>query len=348
MPAADFGSMLHGVDTRSPSRALLMCLVTVCLIGLIGTPTHAKRPSQPALKVVTSIESIRAPWPGSTLMLAWIDGEGGRLYPLPLLDRHGVITDTRAGRQVAATWSPRTGTATLLAVPSALTVRPSDAEPDGWRAIEAPETQSRWLPGKPLAISGPSKEQLYPIPETALMPLRLARRLAPRARVVTSDAPPASLNSAWQRTRHRDLIPTLETRLTVILAREDATSYRFGALPRYGLTLTTIGLIKALVVRAHGVTRAFMAPHAPTVALAHDPWTGSPWLWTEGIGAWDGLTGRRLDNGQAATQALTVVELSEAAFKAHWPGGTIHPPQGDLNGKPAPHHSAGREGIARP
>ena len=65
---------------------------------------------------------------------------------------------------------------------------------------------------------------------------------------------------------------------------------------------------------AHGVTRAFMAPMAATQTLAHDPWTGAPWLWTEGVGLWNGLTGARLDNQQTATQALQVIELSALNF----------------------------------
>ena len=31
---------------------------------------------------------------------------------------------------------------------------------------------------------------------------------------------------------------------------------------------------------------------AATRTLAHDPWTGAPWLWTEGLGLWNGQDDR--------------------------------------------------------
>ena len=313
--------MLRAVTSRSPTVLAAVAILTTAIAPL---PAQAALPAAPPLTVTTTVDASKAPWPGATLVLAWLDRDGGRLYPLPLLDRHGVLLDKRAGRRVAATWSPKTGTAALLSLPGDLKVTPSEGGTKGWRAVRDPVTNSLWLPGKPLAIDGPSERQLDPIPETATMPLRLARRVAPKARVVTSNAPPAALNSAWQDTRHRDLIPTLKSRLTVVLATEHAVAWRYGALPMRGLARADIGILPALVVRAHGVTRAFMAPMTPTMIVAHDPWTGAPWLWTEGLGLWNGLTGRRLNDGQAATQALTVIELSEPAFRVHWPGGAIH------------------------
>lgn len=300
--------------------ALLLALATLAEAG----PVHGAEPPRGPWTVSSTVHADRAPWPGNTLVLAWLGGNGGRLYPLPLLNRHGVILDQHSGRKVAATWSPKTGTAALLSLARGLTVAPAIESAHGWRSVEDPASGSRWLPGKPLAIEGSSQRQLDPIPETAVMPLRLAKRLAPEAQLPVSDAPPARLNSAWQDTRHRHLIPSFKQRLTVVLAREDAGAWRLGALPARGLVRATIGELSVMIVRAHGVTRAFMAPMADTVILAHDPWTGAPWLWTEGLGLWNGLTGRRLEDGQAATQALTAIELSEPAFRAHWPGGTVH------------------------
>ena len=142
--------------------------------------------------------------------------------------------------------------------------------------------------------------------------------------MVVSNEPPARVNAAWQDTRKELLIPNLGNRLTVVLARGEAVAWRHGALPRDGLLRTEAGGLATLVVRAHHVTRAFMAPMTPTQQLGADPWTGAPWLWTEGIGLWNGLTGARLDNGQNATQALTVVELTEEALRNHWPKATIY------------------------
>ena len=68
-----------------------------------------------------------------------------------------------------------------------------------------------------------------------VLPLRLARRLAPGAKVVVSDAPPASLNASWQATRKNLLIPSLKQRLTVVLARGKAAAWRHGARLATGL-----------------------------------------------------------------------------------------------------------------
>ncbi|MDP6944556.1 MAG: hypothetical protein QF464_10435 [Myxococcota bacterium] len=290
-----------------------MCCITF-VATTMAAPTHAAPGPEP-LTVTKVVPSDRAPWPNHTLVLAWMDRDGGRLYPLPLLDRYGVLLDERGGRRVAATWSADTGTATLLALPGVTKVASSQVAVDGWRRVRDPVSASEWLPGKPLAVTGPSTEQLWPVPETAIMPLRLARRLAPTAQIPISNDPPAVLNAGWQRTRKRTLIPTMEQRLTVVLAREDAAAWRLDALPPHGLVKTEIGGLAVLVVRAHRVSRAFMAPMTPT---------GAPWLWTERVGLWNGLTGQRLDDRRAATQALAVIELSEAAFRTHWSGGIIH------------------------
>jgi len=276
------------------------------------------------LALTEFVSADRAPWPTYTLVLAWIDGASGRLYPLPLLDRYEIVHDKRAGRRVAATWSRDTGSAVLLAVPDTMTLEGSEAAPDGWRRVRDRASGAEWFPGKPLPATGETSEQLWPVPESAVMPLRLARRLAPEALVAISRDPPAVLNASWQRTRKTTLIPSLKERLTIVLAREDAAAWRLKALPPHGLVEASIGGLKVLVVRAHRVTRAFMAPLGATRIVAWGPWTGSPWLWTEGVGLWDGMTGRRFDNGASATQALTVLELTETAFRAHWPGGALH------------------------
>jgi hypothetical protein len=293
------------------------------LMLLVASASPASAAPPVALKVTQTVPSDRASWPDKTLVLLWMEGQSGRIYPLPLLDRHGTLLDEQSGRRVAATWSPKSGTAVLLALPGDLAPTSGLADADGWRRVRVDALDSEWLPGKDKAVIGNASQRLQAVPETAVLPLRLARRLAPNAEVVVSNEPPARLNAAWQVTRKQQLIPSLKTRLTVVLAREHAVAWRHGALPRDALLRTEIGGLGALVVRAHHVTRAFMAPLTPTRQLGVDPWTGAPWLWTEGVGLWNGLTGARLDNGQSATQALTVMELTEAAFRGHWPKGPI-------------------------
>ena len=300
-------------------------IAPLALLLLLSAGMAWATPTPPvALTVSQTVDSSRASWPDRTLVLLWMAGQAGRIYPLPLLDRHGTLLDEQSGRRVAATWSPHTGTAVLLALPEDLAPKSALAGPDGWRRVRVDAVQSEWLPGKAKAVVGSSPQLLQAVAETAVLPLRLAKRLAPDARVVISNEPPARLNAAWQDTRKQLLIPNLAARLTVVLAREGAVAWRHGALPRDGLVQTDAGGLAALIVRAHHVTRAFMAPLTPTQQLGVDPWTGAPWLWTEGIGLWNGLTGARLDNGQSATQALTVIELSEEAFKNHWPKAPIH------------------------
>jgi hypothetical protein len=293
------------------------------LMLLIANAMPASATPLRALSVTQTVASDRSPWPDKTLVLLWMEGAEGRIYPFPLLDRHGTLLDEQSGRRVAATWSPKSGTAVILALPGDLVPSSSVAGADGWRRVRVEALKSEWLPGKPKAAIGGAPQLLQPIPEAAVLPLRLARRLAPHAAVVLSDEPPARLNASWQATRKDVLIPTWTTRLTVVLARERAAAWRHGSLPRDGLQRTDIGDLATLVVRANYVTRAFMAPMTPTQRVGTDPWTGAPWLWTEGIGLWNGLTGTRLDNGQSATQALTVIELTEAAFRTHWPEGPI-------------------------
>ena len=112
------------------------------------------------LNVTTTISSDRSPWPGTTLVLTWIDGDGGRLYPLPLLDRHGIVLDKRSGRRVAATWSAKTGTATLLALPGDIAPIPSTIDLSGWQRVRDPVSGAEWLPGVHHAVAGDSKQAL--------------------------------------------------------------------------------------------------------------------------------------------------------------------------------------------
>ncbi|MGB0588081.1 MAG: hypothetical protein ACPGU1_00235 [Myxococcota bacterium] len=304
---------------------LRIVTTSIALVSaLIASAALASSAPPASLTVSQTVASERAPWPEKTLVLLWMEGQRGRIYPLPLLDRHGTLLDEQSGRRVAATWSPKSGSAMLLALPGDLVPTSATAGADGWRRVRVEALKSEWLPGVDKAVVGTAKQLLQAVPETAVLPLRLARRLAPNAQVVVSNEPPARLNASWQATRKQVLIPTLAARLTVVLARGEAAAWRHGALPRDGLLRTDVGGLAALVVRAHHVTRAFMAPLTPTQRVGVDPWTGAPWLWTEGIGLWNGLTGARLDNGQSATQALTVTELTEAAFRTHWPKHPLH------------------------
>ena len=307
---------------------VLFIIAALTLTSLIA-PEAWSAPTAPppaALKVTTSVTSERSPWPERTLVMLWLEGGEGRIYPLPLLDRHGVLLDAQRGRRVAATWSPMSGSAMLVALPGDIQVRSGATAAGGWRRVEDPASKSAWLPGKAQAVTGPAKEHLEPVAESIVLPMRRALQLAPDAEVIISAEPPATLNKHWQETRKQVLIPSLKRRLTVVMARGQAAAWRHGALPRDGVIETTIGGLKVLVVRAHHITRAYMAPLTQTLNVAVDPWTGAPLLWTDGVGLWNGLSGARVGLTQNATQPLPTLELSEEAYTHHWPKGLIHDP----------------------
>ena len=87
--------MLLAVTPRSPTM-----LATVLAILALGLPARGAVPTAPPLTVTTTVDASKAPWPGATLVLAWIDRDGGRLYPLPLLDRQAKRNTCRARLQL--------------------------------------------------------------------------------------------------------------------------------------------------------------------------------------------------------------------------------------------------------
>ena len=98
--------------------AQVTALVALLTLGdTAASEAVVPTPPEP-LNVSQTVTSDRSPWPERTLVMLWLESGAARIYPLPLLDKHGTLL-TGNVTKVAATWSPKTATAVLVALPRA-------------------------------------------------------------------------------------------------------------------------------------------------------------------------------------------------------------------------------------